>query len=176
MIGRSVIKHAFFTPVVLSRSDGVDEAPAVAKGGVVVDEPRRETLALLYGEVCSSWRELVGVRFKLLALVPTVSVFALVALLARIQPPTAVTVGICCFGIVVTTALFLYDQRNSQLHDELISRGRRIESEMGVVTGLFLGRPGSRGLVKHDIALFIVYTASLAAWLSALAWALLIGL
>jgi hypothetical protein len=174
--GRSVIQHAFFAPVVLKRSDRVDGAAALAEDGDVLDGPRRETLTLLYGEVCSSWRELVGVRFKLLALVPTVSVFALVALLTRDRAPTAVMVGICCFGIVVTTALLLYDQRNSQLHDELISRGRRIESELGVETGLFRGRPGSWGIVKHDIALFIVYTASLAAWLGALVWVLSVGL
>ena len=173
MADRSVTGHVFFAPVQLSRSDKVDGAAALGEGGPVVDEPRRETLALLYREVCSSWRELVGVRFKLLALVPTVSVFALVALFSRNPTPSVVTVGICCFGIVVTTALLLYDQRNSQLHDELISRGRRIESELGVETGLFRGRPASRGIVKHDIALFTVYTASLAAWIGALAWVLL---
>ena len=173
MVARFVSSHAFLAPVVLSRTDKVDKSPALSGNRPTDGKQRQEILALLYGEVCSSWRELVSVRFKLLALVPTVSVFALVALLTRGQPPTAVTVGICCFGSVVTAALLLYDQRNSQLHDELISRGRRIESELGVVTGLFLGRPGSWGIVKHDIALLIIYTTSLAAWLSALVWVLL---
>jgi hypothetical protein len=33
----------------------------------------QEILKMLYGEVCSSWRELMDTRFKLLGLVPSVS-------------------------------------------------------------------------------------------------------
>ena len=65
----------------------------------------------------------------------------------------------------MTMAIFIYDQRNSQLHDELISRARRIEHELGVRVGQFLGRPGSHGVVKHDYATTLIYAATMAAWL-----------
>ena len=53
-------------------------------------EPDRETILLsLYAEICSSWRMLTDVRFKLLGFVPTVSVAALIALLSRSVPHRA---------------------------------------------------------------------------------------
>ena len=58
-------------------------------------------------------------------------------------PPLLLAViqtGVALFGLTVTYALFVYDQRNSQLHDDLISRGRRIELELSVHTGHFMGR------------------------------------
>lgn len=143
---------------------------------VVVEEPPPSTdqalvLRVLYAEVCSSWRALVDVRFKLLGLVPAVSAIALGTLLPR-RPAgeeleAAPGLAIAAFGFLVTFALFLYDQRNSQLHDELISRGRRIEYELGVAIGQFRGRPGSWRIVKHDTATLIVYGATLAAWIVA---------
>ena len=45
-----------------------------------------------------------------------------------------------CLGLVVTLGLLIYELRNSQLHDDLISRGRKIEDELGVDTGVFRGR------------------------------------
>jgi hypothetical protein len=55
----------------------------------------------------------------------------------------------------------------SQLHDELISRGRRIEFELGVGAGQFRGRPKSWRFVKHDVATLMVYLATLGAWIVA---------
>ena len=34
--------------------------------------------------------------------------------------------------------LWIYDTRNNELYDELISRGRRIEAELGIHTGAYL--------------------------------------
>ena len=127
-------------------------------------------LLALYGEVCASWRALVDVRFKLIGLVPAVSAVALATLLSR-EPlgrfERGAGIGIAFFGFVITLALFLYDQRNSQLHDELISRGRRIEYELGIEIGQFRGRPGSWKFVKHDLAVQLVYAATLVAWVAA---------
>ena len=72
------------------------------------------------------------------------------------------------FGLVVVVALAVYDQRNSQLHDELISRGRRLEEELGVLVGQFRGRPKSRRYVQHDIALLSVDFATVLAWIAAM--------
>jgi hypothetical protein len=65
-----------------------------------------------------------------------------------------------CLGLVVT--------RNSQLHDDLISRGRKIEDELGVDTGVFRGRKVAKGVIKHDHATFLIYGAALIAWLAAI--------
>jgi hypothetical protein len=143
---------------------------------VVVDGPpptpsEARVLEVLYAEVCDSWRALVDVRFKLLGLVPALSAVALATLLPR-RPAgeelgAAPGLAIATLGFLVTFALMLYDQRNSQLHDELISRGRRIEYELGVAVGQFRGRPGSWRMVKHDTATLIVYLATLGAWIVA---------
>ena len=162
MTRRAVRGHAFFRARDLPRSMDVNHDEVVPSDMPVADQ--REVLSLLYGEVCSSWRELIGVRFKLLGFVPTVSGVALAALFSTDKPSLTAALGIGLFGLLVTFALFVYDQRNSQLHDELISRGRRIECELGVVVGQFRGRPGSRGIVKHDYATALVYVSTMLLW------------
>ena len=130
----------------------------------VPESERRETLGLLYEQVCESWRALIGVRFKLLGFVPSISGVAVAVLIDAQGVTPAAGAGLATFGLLATVGIYLYDQRNSQLHDELISRGRRIEYELGVVVGQFLGRPGSAGIVKHDYAVTLVYVATMAAW------------
>lgn len=144
---------------------GVDDAPVLSD--TVRTQDRLEILKLLYAESCASWRALIDVRFKLLGLVPAVSAVALATLLGRAELSTAAGIGIAIFGLVVTFALMVYDQRNSQLHDELISTGRRIEAELGIAVGQIRGRPGSRGIVKHDFATALVYIATMSAWVFA---------
>jgi hypothetical protein len=120
----------------------------------------------LYGRICDSWRALIDVRFKLLALVPIVSGFGVTKVLEANTSlsPTAGT-GLALIGLFATLGLLIYDLRNSELHDDLISRGRRIEDELGVDTGQFRGRlKASNWWIKHDNAMFIIYGASLLAW------------
>ncbi len=141
-----------------------DEAPS----------DRQDLLLALYGQICTSWRELVGVRFKLLALVPSVSLLILVQLLSSAGIGEGLTpvvkTGIAVIGLVVVAGLLVYELRNSQLHDDLISRGRRIEEELGVDTGQFRGRRIASGwLIKHDRALALVYGAALLSWALAIA-------
>ena len=123
----------------------------------------------IYEQTCITWRELVGVRFKLLAIVPTVSL-ALVAttlstegLSEGLSPVGRLLIAI--FGLVVTLGLFIYDQRNSVLHDDLISRARKIEDELGVDTGIFRGRLKASCLFKHDLATKLIYGSSICGWL-----------
>lgn len=129
----------------------------------------RELRLALYREVCTTWRGLVDVRFKLLALLPPVS-FVVVGGLVQAQDrlPRPALVVAATLGLAVSVGLFVYDRRNSELHDFLISRGRRLESELGVATGQFLGRPRAKSsLVQHDTALSLVYGAVIALWLLA---------
>ncbi|MEM7217109.1 MAG: hypothetical protein AAF515_02000 [Pseudomonadota bacterium] len=134
----------------------------------------------VYNSSVAVWKELAAVRFKLVALLPAISVAVLVAVVTDSKEFEKSRefgkLGIVIFGFVVSLALYLYDKRNSQLYDELISRSRRAEMELGVHTGAFLGRPRSkRPLIKHDVALDMIYVSCLLAWAGAAAL-ILIGL
>ena len=141
------------------------------KEGIAITE-NKDLLIALYGQVCTAWEDLVGVRFKLLGLVPTVSL----ALLATILTTKGIGEGldlpskliISSLGFFSTFALYVYDHRNSVLHDDLISRGRKIEEELSIDTGIFRGRLKSECIFKHDIAINIIYYASMIAWLSSI--------
>jgi len=129
---------------------------------------------VLYGRICETWRMLVDVRFKLLALVPTLSVLGIDKLLqfppeGSLAFPREARLIVALVGLLATTGLLIYDLRNSKLHDDLISRGRRIEDELEVDTGLFRGRPKSTNwLIKHDRATALIYGASLLGWMGAI--------
>jgi hypothetical protein len=133
-----------------------------------IDADRRgDALDTLYAEVCSAWRTLVDVRFKLLALVPAISGVAVAKLIENSGESGWLALA-AVGGLIVTSGIFVYDRRNSALHDDLISRGRRIESELGVSTGLFLGRRGeARPYLRHDAALYLIYGTVAAAWIAA---------
>lgn len=128
-----------------------------------------EILKTLYEQTCSSWHVLIDIRFKLLGFVPAVSVVVLANLLASegtaggLSP--AMKIGIAVLGLVATFALLIYDLRNSELHDDLISRGRKIEELWGVHTGQFRGRlKSSNWLIKHDRATALIYGSALIGW------------
>jgi hypothetical protein len=126
-----------------------------------------DVLKILYAEVCSTWRALVDVRFKLLAFLPAVSGVAIWKLFEHSDGPNALALA-ALGGLFVTFAIFVYDRRNSVLHDDLISRGRRIEFELGISTGVFLGRRGERRpYLRHDAALYMIYSVVAAAWIAA---------
>jgi hypothetical protein len=140
----------------------------------------RDVLMTLYNQVCQSWRQAVDVRFKLLALVPSVSLVALgvvfggaVALPGVAALPKAL---LALLGLALVAGLWIYDSRNSELHDDLISRARRIEDELGVHTGAFRGRPAPRhGWIAHGTATGLIYGATLIAWLMAFLYSLVLS-
>lgn len=142
------------------------------RGDIIGTEPGRELLLKIYDQVCQTWRELVAVRFRLLAIVPSVSLLLLAAVLSSEGPGKGLPIGLklllSTLGSVVTAGLLIYDLRNSQFHDDLISRARKIEAELGVDTGIFLGRLKAGRVIKHDVATGLIYGASLVGWLAAL--------
>ena len=112
---------------------------------------------------------MIDIRFKLLGFVPAVSILLLANLLSSEGMvkglSTAVKVMIAALGLAVTFGLFIYDLRNSELHDDLISRGRKIEELWGVHTGQFRGRlKSSSWVVKHDRATALIYGSALIGW------------
>ncbi len=132
----------------------------------------RDVLLKLYDQSCQTWRQFVDVRFKLLGLVPAVSVLVVAALLSTEGTGKGLSNGIKLFisiiGFIVTIGLWIYDRRNSALHDDCISRARRIEDELGVDTGVFRGRLKPEWPFQHDIATNLVYVACVIAWLGAI--------
>lgn len=111
-------------------------------------------------------------RFKLLALIPVVSVIALSQVLKEDEAsplPMPAKLLIVAIGAAMSGGLWIYDTRNNELYDELISRGRRIEAELGIHPGAYLGRPASwRGVISHRSVLSIVYGVTFFGWLAAI--------
>jgi hypothetical protein len=131
----------------------------------------RELLFKLYEQTCTTWRMLVDVRFKLLALVPTASLLSLAAVIGTAEPGKIHAPHVRLFsvlGLIVTLGPSIYDRRNSELHDDLISRGRKIEDELGVDTCVFRGRKLTEGIIKHDYATNLIYGAAIVAWIAAI--------
>jgi len=139
--------------------------------GDVSSAIRDELLLKLYEQTCTTWRVLVDVRFKLFALVPTASLVALATLLSSGEPAkfSGPRLLFSILGLVTTLGLLIYELRNSELHDDLISRGRKIEDELGVHAAVFRGRKKPKGfIVKHGTATWLIYGSAIVAWVVAI--------
>ncbi|QHQ35549.1 hypothetical protein [Algicella marina] len=126
-------------------------------------------LAMLYDEASTQWRGLHEVRFKLLGLLPlaTVGVLGFGLGVEGVQKGVLAMI-VSGLGFGVTRGLQIYDRRNSELYNALISRGRRIEAEMGVVTGVYLGRPSAETrAISHGVGTAWVYNSVKYAWAAA---------
>ena len=145
------------------------------------------------------FRELVGVRFRLLGFLPTVS-GAILTVLSALELAPEVVIGPVLVGLVVTWGLMLYEVRNSQIHDNAVHRSKHLEKLLGLSPSIPSSSPGGffgertklqlflvpltsssssetsgdkdEGLapVKHDSALSIVYGVVLASWAAVLAF------
>ena len=60
------------------------------------------------------------------------------------------------------------------LHDDLISRARKIEDEQGTDTDGFRGRLKAEGMFNHGMAMNTIYFSALLAWEVAL-WLIVRG-
>jgi len=131
---------------------------------------------LLYKEICNTWRQLVDVRFKLLALLPIVSITVIINIIDSDMHLYGQLL-VCAMGLIFTYGIRLYDKRNTELYDQLISRGRKIEEEQGIDNGLFMGRKGSGNYyffdlklpltkIQHDTGLTVIYGTCYLAWIA----------
>ena len=171
-------------PVVSSGKDRYAGRRQHVANPLPVIDPQRsppedvEVLLAVYAEVCSNWRQLTEVRFKLLALLPPIAAIGLVGVVSREGPTAGLSVaariGLACFGLLVTLGLYVYDKRNNTLYDDLVSRARRAEYELGVHTGAFLGRVKPKQtvrsliFVKHNVATRLVYFTVMGSWVAAI--------
>ncbi len=128
---------------------------------------RAANLQAEYTEVCSNFRLLTDIRFKLLALLP-IGTGAGVAL-ATTAAPDASSPLIAIFGLVVTASAALYNLRNDQLYNELVARAAHLERLLGLKEGGFAQRPRTWRLAgPFEVAhgqIWWIYLGSLAAWL-----------
>lgn len=142
---------------------------------------RTERLRLDYEQTTGLLRTLTDVRFKLLALVPTLSGAAIALLGHPSSPVQLLALGL--IGLTATLGILLYELRNSQLYDYATRRAQQIENALGLVPfannaagGLFSELP-DRSLrllgistVNRDRGLALVYSSALAGWTYLAAW------
>jgi hypothetical protein len=131
-----------------------------------------ERLQTDYQQTTDLLRSLTDVRFKLLALVPTLSGAAVAVLGHPSSAAELIAVGL--LGLTATLGVLLYELRNSQLADYALRRAQSLEGELGL--GLYRERPDRTlrlfGLapVDRDRGLILVYSAALAGWSYLTAW------
>lgn len=137
-------------------------------------------ISLDYEQTACYFKELHEARFRLLALLPIVSGAAIALLPENTTRSGEIALGV--FGFMVTVGLCIYDQRNTQIYDRLVKRGRLLERRMGLmpmqlqpedanrlVGGCFTDRPPRREFLGirvlwHDLGLAIVYASTLSGW------------
>jgi hypothetical protein len=134
-------------------------------------------LRLDYQQTTDLIRTLTDVRFKLLALTPTLA-GATVAVFGH--PGSAVQLlAVGLLGVTATLGVLLYELRNSQLYDYALDRAKRLEAELGFRGGPFTDRPDRSqrllgiATVDRDRGFALVYSAALAGWSYLVAWGIL---
>jgi len=136
-----------------------------------------------YEQINNNFRMLTEIRFKLVALVPTlggVAVYLLSKMTVGLAGSDYATVGfLSVLGFLATLGITFYDQRNSELYNLLIRRGGEMERTLAPPMKNFAGRcRASRYLLgfarmKHDTGLALIYAPVLGAWFFPLADVLL---
>jgi hypothetical protein len=132
-----------------------------------MEPDRQDALLREYGEASASFRLLTDIRFKLLGFLPLAAGVAAGAIASR--RPSAGALALSLFGLGVTLALLLYNERNNQLYNELVGRAARIERELGLPDGAFANRPASwlrigRLNVDHGTGVGAIYAATIGLW------------
>ena len=143
-------------------------------------ENELDLLKVLYGETNSNYRNLADIRFKLLGFLPAVSVIAWIEMYKNISvgnlSGTILGIAIAILGIRISYGIWIYNKRNDELYDDLVSRGRKIEEEFGVHTALFKGRLKAntkdlmKNIINHGRALKIIYSSVFIGWGMILLW------
>jgi len=143
---------------------------------------RTQTLLKEYGEVGQMFRKLTDIRFRLVSFLPLVSGASVAFTVLRNEIANVGVSFFALFGLAITIGLIIYNARNDQLYDELVSRAAAIERSVGLHDGYFANRPepwlkirfaGSPiGLLRrgykmdHGTALWLIYGTAAALWLS----------
>ena len=112
-----------------------------------------------YQQTCELIRSLTDVRFKLLALVPTISGAAVAVVGKGARAAELLAVGLV--GLVATAGILLYEQRNTQLVEAAVLRAHELEGKLGLA---------ARPVVQARLGVGLVYSAAIGGWTYLVAW------
>jgi len=163
--------------------------PEIEAPGAAAPSGYSEAWKAEYEQINANFRMLADIRFKLLALVPTlggVAVFLLSRMAAAPSAPAAgnpssilpsgsgadyAIVGLLSvLGFLATLGITVYDLRNSEFYELLVTRGKDLDRILKPQLWNFEGRVKSGRhllgfvLIKHDIGLALIYAPVLGAW------------
>src|SRR3954462_5648740 len=134
-----------------------------------------DRLRLEYDRAVAIFRDLRDIRFKLLALVPTLSGAAVALLKGKQAAVTLIAVGV--LGLSATLGVLVYEVRNSEIRRGAAKRIGELERELlhaPLVTGRAKGaRLLGLLLLEHGLGLALVYGSALAVWSYLVAWGVL---
>ena len=146
-----------------------------------------DRLRLDYEQTTGQISALTDVRFKLLAIVPTIALAAVG--IAGAHPSTGGLVGVGLLGLGATVGILLYELRNMETLAAALYRARNVARLLELQ--VFQGRAEPAGVIgpsgRHhrlfgtvtvgqDQALGLVYGAALGGWTYLLVWGVLRGL
>ncbi len=126
---------------------------------------QQDNLKTIYEEVCRSHQGISDFRTKLLALLPTGSLTAILFLGTESQLKNPV-LGV--FAACVTFGLFIYEVRGIQYCKALIKSAKSIESKLHAedpALGAFSSKPSSFWFFGNTEAALVIYPAVIAVWL-----------
>ncbi len=123
----------------------------------------KEFLIKIYEKLTDNVKQLEDVRFKLLAIVPSVSAIGIKELYG-VKTEGNVKVFFAILGIVITSAIFIYELRNRQILKALNHRKVTMERQLGDLPESFLKEIDSKGIIKHGVAMNLIYISSIVSW------------
>jgi hypothetical protein len=132
-----------------------------------MDETERQRLE--YDATVELLRSLTEVRFKLLALVPTLAGGVVVLASAHSAGLELVAIGL--LGATATAGILVYELRNAQIRRSAAARAGAFE-QANFPGGALVVPPRSAGRLElgHTLGVALVYGAALAGWSYLIAW------
>jgi hypothetical protein len=128
-----------------------------------------ERLRLEYDAAVEVVRSLTEVRFKLLALVPTLA--GAVVVLASAHSAGLELLAIGLLGATATLGVLTYELRNAQIRSSAAARARAFEERNFAGGALVVPPRAVAGVVLgHTLGVALVYAAALAGWGYLIAW------
>jgi hypothetical protein len=124
----------------------------------------KEFYGKVYEKLVDNVKQLEDVRFKLLAIVPSVSAIGIKELYA-VNCENHVKVFFAILGIVITFSIFIFELRNRQIIKALNKRKVALEDEMNVPTKVFIQDLQSGGIVTHRFSMNLIYITAIVSWL-----------
>lgn len=144
--------------------------PSRARGRALVAD-RVDVLLAEYTRTSEVQKLLVDIRFRLLALVPTLTAIGVSVL----KEQRDLRLGVGVLGLVVTLGVVMYEIRNSQIHDAAVHRIKNLSVWLDLPAGGLRPAPFRLlgvAMVWHDRALGIIHGACMGAWAALVAYSL----